>query len=120
MVPTIGESINAISHSTRQVLRGRGNLLDPNMLAEHWGENTLPAQAKEIIDMVRRYGLNRFSISANLTTDVLILQRVTEGAWPIKLDQTSQYRFFKNDESLAEGCLPQETASTVTYAVCRA
>lgn len=117
LVPRIGDTFAGIIRSVQE--RGRGTVKPLGRLAtEHLGEEVIPPPSLQIIQMARARHLTAFAISPVFTGDALIIQRVTEGAWPIRLEVGAKDLFLRPDEPLPPQCQVQEKTEAVVYATC--
>ena len=82
------------------------------------GENVLPVAVREMIGIARRLRLQDYALSPTLAKDLETVQRMTEGAWPVRLASASRHSFFAKNETLPDACRPLEAGFEVIYALC--
>jgi len=57
------------------------------------GEEVLPVQVQQMLSLLRSHHISSYQVVGQFTTDGLIMQRIVESAWPIKMETTSSYFF---------------------------
>jgi hypothetical protein len=87
-------------------------------LIPHAGEGALTPLPHELVTIAREQRLDDFALSPSLTGQVEILQRVTEGAWPIRLSARSRNLFVAKGETLPPPCVLRHGGQFVDYARC--
>jgi hypothetical protein len=75
--------------------------------------------ASHLIGIVRKEKLKEFAISPALYADPLALQRITEGAWPAKLDPSSKHYFMLPSEQPQGDCIIRAFTEAVMYVACK-
>ena len=55
------------------------------------GQNVLPARVRQMLSLLIDNHVASYRLSDQLYQDPLVMQRIVESAWPIKLDSTSPY-----------------------------
>ncbi len=111
-IPNIGAALAGLAETF-------GTLPDSAALtAPFAGEDALPPKVRAMIGIARRRGLPSYVLAPTLAADNEVMQRMTEGAWPVRPDATSRHRFLARTEALPAGCLEQEAEAEVVYARC--
>jgi hypothetical protein len=117
LVPRIGHGLSQIAVSTQLALQqDRASAL--HRLSPYLGEEALPAGARELVQIARAHQLADFKLSRNLGGERGLVQRVTEGAWPIQLTQLSRHLFLRCGEPLPPMCELRSGGIAVDYADC--
>lgn len=62
------------------------------------GKEVLPHQVLKMLDMIEDKEIDDFQLSSKFEGDILIKQRIVESAWPIKLENESNYLFTYEEE----------------------
>ena len=105
--------VTAIALVARGDVSGSAERLSP-----HAGEVALTPLPRELVTIAREQRLQAFALSARLAGDAGLLQRVTEGAWPIQLSAGSPDLFVARGEVLPPPCVLRQTGEFVAYARC--
>ena len=117
LVPEISGGLTQIA--TAAQLKVSDNLTDFAVYLEpHRGEAALTPGPLEIVTIARHWNLTEFSLSPRLESDLVIVQRVTEGAWPIQLTQHSPHLFVRKGEALPPRCVVRTGGRSIDYAHC--
>ena len=82
--PTIANIALLNSRSFSVLEHSLSNIFSPNS-----GQDVLPFQVQQMLDLMETHQLNSYQLSDQIYLDPLVLQRITEGAWPIKIDAKS-------------------------------
>jgi hypothetical protein len=82
-------ALPAIQHPKAELT----NLFTPNS-----GLGVLPPKVLTMISILNENKVESYKLSENFSNDVVIYQRIVEGAWPIKLENTSSYLLMATDE----------------------
>jgi hypothetical protein len=69
------------------------NLFTPNS-----GQGVLPPQVLTMISVLKENNVESYKISEKFSNDVVIYQRIIEGAWPIRLENNSPFILISTDE----------------------
>ncbi len=117
LCPTVTETMSVIARSFQNSLLKK-YLHFKNLQAANIGEEVLPIQAREVIGVLRQNKLENFSLAPSLRDEVLVLQRISEGAWPLQYNENSSHQFFSVSDSLPINCELQATVTMVKYAIC--
>lgn len=79
---------------------------------------SIPSEVKEMLILLDRYPLKNYQISTGLEENPLILQRIIETSWPIKMEPFSQYSFlYISEKNLYKDCeeIGHETEIILVY-----
>jgi hypothetical protein len=71
-----------------------------NLKTPHAGEYVLPSAVKEMLAFLRAHQLDSYQLSEQIVASKkqLILQRIVESAWPIRVNQKSNYKLILINE----------------------
>ena len=69
-----------------------------NIFTPDSGRKVLPDQVRQMLSLLISNHITSYQLSPRLYQDPLIMQRIVESAWPIKMDSTSPYRLSLIDE----------------------
>jgi hypothetical protein len=76
-----------------------------NFFTPNSGQGVLPAKVLTMISILKENNIESYKISDKFSNDIVIYQRIVEGAWPIKLENTSSYTLISTEElNLYNGC----------------
>jgi hypothetical protein len=67
--------------------------LQSNIFCHDSGIEVLPSQVMEMKSLLHTHNIPKYQLSYHLQQNSLILQRITESAWPIKRESESVYHF---------------------------
>lgn len=91
-------------------------------IAEHSranaGEDVLPEAVREMIGVARRRGIWDYTLSPNLASSNVFVQRMTEGAWPRRASAASRNLFLARNEPPPAACRVVETHVEIVYVAC--
>ncbi len=87
-------------------------------ISAYAGEDTMNPVALEIIRESRRLELRDFRVGDDLVKDDEVVQRITEGAWPITYSLRSTNTFLLQSSSMPGHCNLVSTGNLVKYATC--
>lgn len=91
-----------------------GRILEPRA-----GEaKALPEIVNQGIALVRNRQLQRVNLSAELVDNTLVLQRFTEGLYPIRLDQGAEYSLVGSRDPRRGSCETIEERALVALVKC--
>ena len=62
------------------------------------GQEVLPPKVLTMLSILKENGIESYRLSDDFSNDVVIYQRIVEGAWPIKLEETSPFVLIAIDE----------------------
>jgi hypothetical protein len=116
LIPRIWGSVSEIAAVMKHELRADLPLTEH--LAARLGEEALTPRPLEVVQIAREQQLVDYALSPALANDVVMLQRVTEGAWPIQLEPTSHHLFLRKGEPLPRSCQLRHRGREVDYADC--
>ncbi len=85
--------------------------------APRLGEQVLPPEVLEVVQMVRGQQLTRLRVAASLDNDT-DLQRLVEGLWPSKLEADAPDLFLSRGEFIPESCRRNEQGVLITHVYC--
>jgi hypothetical protein len=68
-------------------------LFEPNA-----GLEVLPIPVQNMLSMIKDTKIENYQLSPEFLQDAEIMQRIVEGAWPVKMEETSPYVFINTDE----------------------
>lgn len=97
----------------------RHERLERRIFKPNVGLPEISSPAFHLIGMVRKAKLTEFSISQGLRSDPLALQRITEGAWPAKIESSSKNLFLLPHEQPPGDCIVQSFTVAVMYVTCK-
>ena len=90
------------------------NLFTPNS-----GQGVLPPQVLTMISLLKENNVENYKLAEKFSTDVVIYQRIVEGAWPIRLENNSSYTLLAADELNAyQDCVIIEEKEDVILVNC--
>lgn len=69
-----------------------------NLFTPHSGQGVLPPQVITMISILNENGVESYKLSEKYSADVVIYQRIVEGAWPIRPDNNSSFTLIATDE----------------------
>lgn len=100
----------SIQHPKAQL----SNLFMPNS-----GQEVLPANVLTMISLLKENNVESYKLSDKFSSDIVTYQRIVEGAWPIRLENTSTYTLLSVDElSLYKNCVIIEKKEDVILVNC--
>jgi hypothetical protein len=83
------------------------------------GWEVLPGQVQQMLSLLRSNHVTSYQLSPQLYQDPLIMERVVESAWPIKMDSASSYRLsLINETNDNLSCVVIDHTKEVTLAKC--
>lgn len=82
------------------------------------GEQILPSKVLDMLVLIRNNDLQTFAISSDIASSLLLLQRITEAAYPRLLRPTSHDLLALVDEALPQGCQMVAVEHEVVLARC--
>jgi hypothetical protein len=82
------------------------------------GEHVLPLPVQAMLALLRGHGVNSYRVSAKITADPLIYQRIVESAWPIRPDRTATWYITFATEALPASCRSLDRQDDVVLARC--
>jgi hypothetical protein len=62
-----------------------------NLFSPNTGQYVLPNQVRQMLSLLQTFQLSSYRLSDQLYSDPLIVQRITEAAWPVKMNPSSSY-----------------------------
>ena len=83
------------------------------------GEFVLPREVQVMVGMLRAMRINSFRFSGEIAKQGAIMQRLVEGAYPIRVSETSPYLALFESEPLPAGCSLLALQEGVGLAYCR-
>jgi hypothetical protein len=88
-------TINTIEVLKEKNLGAVGNpkVLLRNVFSPDTGEEVLPDNVRKMLFLLRYHEISDYRLSSALAEDALIMQRITEAAWPIKREDSSLFVF---------------------------
>ena len=82
-------NLNTVQNYKRTLI----NIFTPNS-----GQEVLPGQVRQMLSLLKSNHVISYRLSRQLHRDPLIMQRIVESAWPIKMDPASPYLLNLPDE----------------------
>ncbi len=64
-----------------------------NVLTPNSGLNVLPDPVLQMLSLLRAHEVDSYRLSGRLYGDQLLMQRITEAAWPRKMEEAAHYMF---------------------------
>jgi hypothetical protein len=102
--PPLMKTGEEILQSHRSILENPGLALS-NLFTPASGQAGLPPQARRALSLLEAHGVDRYRLSSQILDDPLISQRITEMAWPRRIDESSPYLIlFLDEEKEYPGC----------------
>ncbi len=83
------------------------------------GEQVLPREVQIMVGLLRQFGVDSYRFSAGIAAKGPIMQRLVEGAYPIKVSPASPYLVMFAGEPLPAGCSRAALQEGVGLAYCR-
>jgi len=84
------------------------------------GQGVLPPKVLTMISILKENGIESYKLSEEFSNDVVIYQRIVEGAWPIRLEETSPFVLIASDEIVDyQDCMIIEEKEDVVLVNCR-
>jgi hypothetical protein len=84
------------------------------------GQQVLPDPVLQMLELIKKHELQKYSLSKKLTQNNLFFQRIIESAWPVKLRSKSGYQFRLNSEKSAnEKCKVLDRQKDISLDYCR-
>jgi hypothetical protein len=117
LVPEARSAIVEVAGAVAKVVSSGSGVLKKLKLPE-LGEDVVPPAVLEIRRIANRQGLAEFRLSPKLAAVPFVLQRVTEGAWPIRYDEDAKAVFLEKAEPLWDGCTLVTSGDLVKHAHC--
>jgi hypothetical protein len=109
---------SAIIQSYTSVLGNPGQALS-NLFTPGAGQAGLPPQARRAISLLEARDIERYRLSNLVLEDPLISQRITEMAWPRRIDESSPYLIlFLKEEQNYPACTIIEKKKDVALEHC--
>jgi hypothetical protein len=115
--PAVRRSLPPLASSLALVVHGDVSGASER-LTPHAGEAALTPLPQELVAIARAQRIGDFALSPALSGQADILQRVTEGAWPIQLSARSRHLFAAKGEALPPPCRLRHGGRLVDYARC--
>ncbi len=111
--PVIGKTIDDLRRSTFVLLRH-----PISVSGAFIGEERIPPGARAAIQLLREAGVPQYQVSPGVR-NTYDYQRITEGAWPIRLAAPSEAEIFLATEALPKHCRRKEQRDGMVLASCR-
>jgi hypothetical protein len=111
--PVIGKTIDDLRRSMIAIIRTQ-----PSITGPYKGEERLPPQAFAAIQLLRKNGSSEYAVSDRVR-NTYDYQRITEGAWPIRLLPSAPTTLFLASEPLDEACVKKGQQDGMVLARCR-
>lgn len=84
------------------------------------GQEVLPPKVLTMISILKENGIESYRLSDEFSDDVVIYQRIVEGAWPIRLEETSPFVLIAIDERVTyQDCKIIDEKEDVVLVNCR-
>lgn len=80
-------------HTVQNLESSLTNIIIPNS-----GKEALPKKVQRMLELLHTHHIASYRLSNRLEQDIEIKQRITESAWPIKMESTSPYLLVLVDE----------------------
>lgn len=93
VVISFGDIKNASLDAIQKPQTALENLFTPDS-----GQEFLPIQVQNMNSLLRVHNITTYQMSEQFNKDPLLYQRITELAWPTKMDKSSHYYFFSSSE----------------------
>ena len=84
------ETLVKLKHSTVYALHNFTQL-QSEIFRPDSGVEVLPSQVQEMLSLLHTHNITKYQLSAQLQQNCLILQRITESAWPIINESEAVY-----------------------------
>lgn len=91
-----------------------------NLFTPLSGQGVLPPQVLNMISIMNENDVKTYKLSENFSADIVIYQRIVEGAWPIKPDTNSAFTLIAIDEmDKYKDCITIDEIEDVVLVNCR-
>ena len=94
MIDSLNELRQSNLNTVRHLKPALANIFTPNS-----GQEALPIQVQQMVSLLRTQHATSYRLSDQIASDPSIVQRITESAWPIKMEPTSSYRLISLTET---------------------
>ncbi len=69
------------------------------------GREVLPKQVQNMLSLIQEVDIEDYKLSAEISLNGEVVQRIVESAWPVKLEKSSSYNFIIDKEKMEyAGC----------------
>ena len=90
-----------------------------NLFTPHSGQGVLPSQVLDMISILNENSIETYRLSEKFAGDIVVYQRIVEGAWPIKPDNKSPFTLISPDEIIIyKDCLTIDKKEDVVLVNC--
>ncbi len=91
-----------------------------NLFTPHSGQGVLPSKVLDMISILNKNDVETYKLSEKFSSDIVIYQRIVEGAWPIKPDNNSAFTLIAIDEmDKYKDCITIDEIEDVVLVNCR-
>jgi len=90
------------------------SIFEPNS-----GQEVLPPQVQLMLSLLETNHITSYQLSDRLNADMLINQRITESAWPIKKEPQAYYLLRYSTEIIKPSCIVVDQRKEIALDYCR-